>query len=77
MISVSALGLPWAAEKKSTPAAAPAPTFEAAVKPLLGKTCAPCHNRQAASGGLDVEVFSCPSTLIDHRDPHRTAGRTR
>ncbi|MCC6395206.1 MAG: DUF1592 domain-containing protein [Bryobacterales bacterium] len=65
MISVSALSLLWAAEKKSTTAAAPA--FETAVKPLL-KTCAPCHNRQAASGGLDVGAFSSPSTLVDQRE---------
>jgi hypothetical protein len=67
VISVSALSLLWAAEKKST---APAGTagFETAVRPLLTKTCTPCHNSQVASGGLDVGAFSSPGTLIDHRE---------
>ncbi|MGH9673797.1 MAG: DUF1587 domain-containing protein, partial [Bryobacteraceae bacterium] len=35
---------------------------------MLAKTCAPCHNEQLASGGLNLEPFNTSQSLREHRD---------
>ena len=47
--------------------AQPEPTFETAVQPVLHNTCAPCHNAQMASGGLDLSQFEHAATLAGNR----------
>lgn len=42
--------------------------FHAATDPLFKKTCFGCHNAQLSSGGMNVEVFLDPQSLISHRD---------
>lgn len=56
------------------PAAAPpssantAQTFDLTVKPLLAKSCLPCHNDRLTSGNLNLKMFSDPSSIASHRD---------
>jgi hypothetical protein len=45
-----------------------AQTFEKTVQPVLGKTCAPCHSEQLASGGLNIVGFTKASSLASDRD---------
>jgi hypothetical protein len=45
-----------------------AQTFENTVAPVLGKTCAPCHNQDLASGGLNIAGFTKASSLTSDRD---------
>jgi len=42
--------------------------FEKTVQPVLTKTCAPCHNEQLASGGLNVAPFTAPGSVAQHRE---------
>jgi hypothetical protein len=44
-----------------------AQTFENTVQPVLTKTCAPCHNEQVASGGLNIAGFTKASSLTTDR----------
>jgi hypothetical protein len=53
------------AGKRETTAAE---SFESSVQPLLSNTCAPCHNSQLASGGLNLSVFSTPASITEHRE---------
>jgi hypothetical protein len=46
----------------------PAASFDTAVKPLLEKTCAPCHNDRNSSGGVNVGPFTSPASLAQHRE---------
>jgi hypothetical protein len=48
--------------------AADVATFEKTVQPILAKTCAPCHNNQLASGGLDISEFTKAASLTSDRD---------
>lgn len=48
--------------------AADAPTFEKTVQPMLTKSCAPCHNEDLASGGLNIEGFTKAASLTSDRD---------
>jgi hypothetical protein len=48
--------------------AADAPSFEKTVEPVLNDTCAPCHNDQLASGGLDIAQFAKPGSIAEHRE---------
>lgn len=53
----------------ATPAASPAPdaaSFEASVKPLLARTCTPCH----VPGGRMYErmPFDRPETILSHKE---------
>jgi hypothetical protein len=60
---------PAAAKKAAPPAAgAPAAGFDTAVKPLLNKSCLPCHNDRMASGGLSLGGFSTPGSIAERRD---------
>lgn len=43
-------------------------TFEHAVQPVLGTTCVMCHNDRMASGGLNVNSFLKPASLVERRD---------
>ncbi|MGO9256642.1 MAG: DUF1592 domain-containing protein [Bryobacteraceae bacterium] len=47
--------------------AADGPSFEKTVQPVLAKTCAPCHNAQLASGGLDIAPFTKPASVAGQR----------
>src|SRR5881396_2125293 len=42
--------------------------FESTVQPVLAKTCAPCHNDQLASGGLNLSLFSTPGSITGRRE---------
>src|SRR5215472_7358747 len=48
--------------------AADVPSFEKTVQPVLTKTCAPCHNEQLASGGLNIAGFTRASSLTSDRE---------
>ena len=48
-------------------AAGPA-TYDTAVKPVISKTCLPCHNDRMASGSLNLSAFSNASSIVQHRD---------
>jgi hypothetical protein len=42
--------------------------FEKNVKPVLAKSCAPCHNDRVSSGGLNIHPFSFPGSVTEQRD---------
>jgi hypothetical protein len=42
-------------------------TYDTAVRPVLEKPCAPCHNDRLASGGLNLGPFSSASSLAQQR----------
>ena len=42
--------------------------FEKTVRPVLTKTCAPCHNDQLASGGLNLAPFATHGSLAGQRE---------
>jgi hypothetical protein len=43
-------------------------SFDQLVKPMLAKTCAPCHNDRMASGSLNITPYSTQSSLTEGRD---------
>ena len=43
-------------------------TFESAVRPILQKSCEPCHNPIEGSGGLNVKEFENQETLTSRRE---------
>jgi cytochrome c553 len=43
-------------------------TFDTTVKPILAKSCTPCHNDRMASGSLSLTGFLTPASLTNHRD---------
>lgn len=49
-------------------AAEPIGAFDQAVKPLLARNCAGCHNDRVASGNLNLAPFSGASSLVEGRD---------
>src|SRR6185503_16539290 len=48
--------------------AAAAGTFDSDVKTVLANTCFACHNPKLASGGLNVQAFYDPATILSKRD---------
>ncbi|HEY1494065.1 MAG TPA: DUF1592 domain-containing protein [Candidatus Solibacter sp.] len=58
-LTAFACGAVWAAD---------APTFEKTVAPLLTRTCAPCHNENFASGGVDIAGFTQGASLTKSRE---------
>jgi hypothetical protein len=48
--------------------AADVPTFEKTVAPMLTRTCAPCHNENLASGGVDIAGFAQAASLTKSRE---------
>src|SRR6266536_18003 len=52
----------------SVPALHAADTFAQTVAPVLIRTCAPCHNENVASGGVDIAPFTQPASLTKNRD---------
>lgn len=42
--------------------------FDTAVKPILRKSCQPCHNDRMASGNLNIIPFSAVSSIHEGRD---------
>jgi len=55
-----------ASEEGAVTPSSPA-NFENNVQPLLARSCAPCHNNQLASGGLNIDLFSKPGSVIERR----------
>lgn len=51
-----------------TPAPPGGHSFDTTVKPVLAKTCLPCHNDRVASGSLNLTTFSSAASIIQHRD---------
>src|SRR5262249_40721132 len=45
-----------------------APTFATAVKPVLVKTCAPCHNEKITSGEFNLGPYAVSGSIARHRD---------
>src|SRR5437867_11934843 len=45
-----------------------ADSFEKSVRPVLAKTCAPCHHEKITSGGLNLGPYSAPGSIAQHRD---------
>jgi len=43
-------------------------SFDSAVKPVMAKNCAPCHNDRLASGGLNLAPYGTPASLHSQRD---------
>jgi hypothetical protein len=48
--------------------AADSPSFEKIVAPVLSKTCAPCHNPNFSSGGVNLAPFNNPASLTQNRE---------
>src|ERR1051326_2569584 len=48
-------------------AALSAQTFDSTVRPVLTKTCLPCHNEQNASAGLNIAGFTKATSLTSDR----------
>jgi len=42
--------------------------FENTVRPVLARTCTPCHNDQLASGGLNLGSFTSSGSMTEHRE---------
>jgi len=51
---------------------APSVDFDSAVKPVLSKTCALCHNDKLSSGGLNVKLLMAPGSIAAYRDGWET-----
>jgi len=51
---------------------APAAGFDEAVKPVLTKTCVLCHNDRTASGGLNINAFLTPNSVVEYREGWET-----
>jgi len=51
---------------------APPANFDTAVKPVLSKTCALCHNEKLASGGLNVKLLLSPDSIVTYREGWET-----
>lgn len=49
--------------------------FDSAVKPVLSKTCALCHNDKLSSGGLNVTPFLSPASITTYREGWETIVR--
>jgi mono/diheme cytochrome c family protein len=49
-------------------AEAPPADFDTAVKPVLSKTCALCHNDKLSSGGMNINAFLTPDSVVAYRD---------
>ena len=49
-----------------------APDFDSAVKPVLSKTCALCHNDKLQSGGLNIKGFLTPDSINSYREGWET-----
>ena len=43
-------------------------SFDTTVKPVLTKSCYPCHNDRLASGSLNLQQFSTPASIEPGRD---------
>lgn len=57
---------------------AQAPDFNTHVKPVLNKSCAPCHNERNASGSVNIIPFTEASSLHGMRDEwERILGKIR
>ncbi len=53
----------------SAQAQAPPPAgFDQTVKPVLARSCSPCHNDRNASGGLNLDSFQIPASVTHARD---------
>ena len=48
--------------------AAPPAGFDTAVKPILTKSCLPCHNERLASGSLNLQGLTTHASILQHRD---------
>src|SRR5260370_16216232 len=48
--------------------AADVPTCEKTVAPMLTRTCAPCHNENVSSGGVDIAGFTQAASLTKSRE---------
>jgi hypothetical protein len=44
-----------------------AQSFETSVRPVIAKTCTPCHNAQLASGGMNIAGFTASDSLRTDR----------
>lgn len=47
---------------------APPADFDSAVKPVLSKTCALCHNDKLSSGGMNINAFLTPDSVTTYRE---------
>jgi hypothetical protein len=45
-----------------------ADNFDTSVKPLLNKSCTPCHNDRNQSGGVNIVPFTHPDSVSSYRD---------
>lgn len=66
-----ASGFPWLAYHLATQSQADQaarqtpPTFARDVKPVLDRTCVPCHRGKDAMGDLDLSVFKSEKSVVD------------
>ncbi|HYO82039.1 MAG TPA: DUF1592 domain-containing protein [Bryobacteraceae bacterium] len=68
-IFVTTLSALIAATLAAQPQPAPAsPSFDLAVKPILTKSCVPCHNERMASGSLNLTGLNTAASIAQHRD---------
>jgi mono/diheme cytochrome c family protein len=47
---------------------AASPTFEHTVQPFFAKNCYSCHNAKGNSGGLNLQDFNSPLSVVEYRD---------
>ena len=52
----------------SDASAEPRPTFEGSIRPFLAKTCYPCHNGKLNAGGLNLETYATPDSILKDRE---------
>lgn len=56
------------ASSSSTGSAPAGSSFDTSVKPILAKSCTPCHNDRLASGSLSLSAFSSANSIAEHRE---------
>ena len=69
LVAAAVAGLLIAAPQNAVPqkAAVDAAGFDKNVKPIIAKSCTPCHNDSLSSGGVNLEPFTSAATLADQR----------
>jgi cytochrome c553 len=74
-ISAGAIIIATAALNRSNASAAAPPvsaaskqSFDSNVKPVINRSCTPCHNERNASGGLNIAPLLTPESPAEHRE---------
>ena len=68
VLTLAVAGSSGRAQSVSAGQAAPTPTFNHDVRPILDEVCTRCHNEKKANAGLNLGPFMDPSTIATKRD---------